>query len=312
MDINSKILVTGAGGLVGFAIKKKLIETGYNNIIAPNRSDLDLENYNEVYNYFDRERPEYIFFAAAKVGGVLANKTYPAEFITRNLIIQNNVIPLSHKFKVTKLLFLASSSIYPMDSKQPINEDQFMNGKLDPSHFAYSTAKIAGIQMCKAYYKQYGSMFISAIPTNVYGPNDRFNDLENSHVVPALMTKFANAKKNKTALSVWGSGESRRDLLYSEDLAEACIYLMNNYESEEIINIGSGSDVSIKELVNAIVDVIGFEEEIIYDTTKPEGTPKRLLDISKIKKIGWEPMVDLMSGLNKTYEWFRNNIDFEN
>lgn len=303
----SKIYVAGHRGLVGSAILRKLKSEGYMNIITRTHQELDLTDQQEVYCFFEEERPEYVFLAAAKVGGILANSTYPADFIRENLLIQTNVIDAAYKYGVKKLLFLGSSCIYPKYAPQPIKEEYLLTGALESTNEPYAVAKIAGIKMCQAYNRQYGTNFISVMPTNLYGPGDNF-DLETSHVLPALIRKFHEAKINNAPyVVVWGSGTPRREFLHVDDLADACLFLMNNYDSSEIINIGVGEDLSIAELANLIKEIVGYKGEIIYDKTKPDGTPRKLLDVTKLFNLGWKPTIHLEDGIRSTYEWFVRN-----
>lgn len=262
-----------------------------------------------VKTFFDKEKPEYVFLAAAKVGGILANSTHPADFIYENLVVQNNVIYNAYANKVKKLLFLGSSCIYPRNCPQPIKEEYFMTGSLEPTNEAYATAKIAGIVMCQSYNKQYGTNFISLMPTNLYGPNDNF-DLETSHVLPALIRKFHDAKvSNKKEMTLWGTGTPKREFLHVDDLAEACVFLMNYYSGSEIINIGSGQDITIKELAETIKKIVGYKGKIIWDKTKPDGMPRKLLDVSKINALGWRYEINLETGIRATYEWFKKKYE---
>ncbi|MBW6440676.1 GDP-L-fucose synthase [Patescibacteria group bacterium] len=309
MNKKSKIYIAGHRGLVGSAIKRRLEKEGYSNLIFMTRRELDLLDSAEVRSFFKREKPEYVFLAAAKVGGILANNTYPADFIHQNLLIQNNIIHDAYLYKVKKLLFLGSSCIYPKDCPQPIKEEYLLNGYLEETNKAYAVAKIAGIEMCQSYNKQYLTNFISVMPTNLYGPNDNF-DLESSHVVPALIRKFHEAKiNNKKEVVIWGTGKPRRDFLHVDDLADACVFLMNNYYEKDIINIGSGEDISINELSLLIGKITGFEGEIINDLTKPDGTLQKLLNIDKLNQAGWFSKISLNSGLKKTYKWFLDSYD---
>ena len=273
-------------------------------------TELELENQSAVQDFFAKEKPEYVFLAAAKVGGIHANSTYPAEFIFDNLQIQNNVIHSSYLQKVKKLCFLGSSCIYPKFAPQPIKEDYFLDGKLEPTNDAYAVAKIAGIKMCQAYNKQYGTNFISVMPTNLYGPNDTF-DLQNSHVLPALIRKFVEARNSKAPdVTLWGSGKPKREFLYVDDLAKACIFLMKRYNDSDMINIGTGIDVSILELAHLIGENVGFKGKILFDSSKPDGTPRKLLDVSKINALGWRAAVPLAEGVKRTIEWYEGSLGF--
>ena len=308
MNPTSKIYVAGHNGLVGSAIVRALKAEGFTNVIGRTHSELELENQAAVRDFFMKEKPEFVFLAAAKVGGIHANNTYPADFIFDNLQIQNNVIHMSYLHKVKKLCFLGSSCIYPKFAPQPIKEDYFLDGKLEPTNDAYAIAKIAGIKMCQAYNKQYGTHFISVMPTNLYGPNDNF-DLQNSHVLPALIRKFVEARDaNSPSVSIWGSGKPKREFLFVDDMASACLFLMENYESSDIINIGTGVDVSILELAHLIGEKVGFKGTIDFDATKPDGTPRKLLDVSKINALGWRARVPLAEGVEKTIEWYEGSL----
>lgn len=307
MQKNSKIYIAGHRGLVGSAIVRNLQNENYNNLILKTRQDLDLLDETTVVKFFEKENPEYVFLAAAKVGGIMANNNYPAEFIYQNLKIQNNIIHNAYLNKTKKLLFLGSSCIYPKMAPQPIKEKYLMTGKLEPTNDAYAIAKIAGIKMCQAYNKQYGANFISVMPTNLYGPNDNFN-LKNSHVLPAMIRKFYEAKtKNKKEVELWGTGSAKREFLYVDDLADACVFLMKNYNHSEIINIGTGEDLSIKKLAGTIKKIIGFNGKIKWDTSKPDGTPKKLLDVDKLHNLGWKHKIKLKQGIKQTYERYKNN-----
>jgi len=307
MEKNSKIYVAGHKGLAGSAITRKLIALGYTNLIFRTFEELDLMDQKATADFFATEKPEYVFLAAAKVGGIKANEDYPADFIFQNLQIQSNIISNAHKNGVKKLLFLGSSCIYPRDCAQPIKEEYLMTGPLEKTNEAYAIAKIAGIKMCQAYNKQYGTKFISVMPTNLYGPNDNF-DLESSHVLPALLRKFHDAKvENKNEVVMWGSGSPMREFLHVDDLADACVHLMNVYDGSEIVNIGTGIDIKIIDLANLIKKIVGFEGQIVKDETKPDGTPQKLLDVSKLHSLGWQPKTDLKEGLRITYEWFLKN-----
>jgi GDP-L-fucose synthase len=307
MDKNAKIYIDWNKGLVGSAITKKLQGLGYTNLIFRTFEELDLMDQKATADFFEIEKPEYVFLAAAKVGGIKANDDFPADFIFQNLQIQNNIIHNAYKNGVKKLLFLGSSCIYPRDCAQPIKEEYFMTGPLEKTNDAYAMAKIAGIKMCQSYNKQYGTKFIAVMPTNLYGPNDNF-DLESSHVLPALLRKFHDAKiENKNEVVMWGTGSPMREFLYVDDLADACVHLMNVYDGDEIVNIGTGEDIKIIELANLIKKTVGFEGQIVKDETKPDGTPRKLLDVSRLHSLGWQHKTNLEEGLKKTYEWFLNN-----
>lgn len=302
MDLNSKIYVAGHRGMVGSAIVRKLKNEGYNRIITRTSSELDLRNQDAVESFFRREQPDYVFLAAAKVGGIHANNTFRAEFIYDNMMIQNNVIHCSYINDVKKLLFLGSSCIYPKFSEQPIKEDYLLTGKLEPTNQPYALAKITGIEMCNAYRSQYGCDFISAMPTNLYGPNDNY-DLNNSHVLPALIRKFHEAKKqNLPNVTMWGTGKPKREFLHVDDLADACSFLMENYSGDTALNVGTGEDISIMDLAILIKRTIGYEGEIINDLTKPDGTPRKLLDVSLINSLGWKSKISLDLGINEVYQ----------
>ena len=301
MNKSSKIYVAGHTGMVGSAIVRNLKNNGYTNIIGKTIQELDLTNQMAVKSFFDWEKPEYVFLSAAKVGGINANNTYRAQFIYENLQIQNNIIHQAYVHEVTKLMFLGSSCIYPKHAPQPIKEEYLLTGLLEETNEPYAIAKIAGIKMCEAYHNQYGCNFISVMPTNLYGPNDNF-DLKTSHVIPALIRKFYEAKKNnKPNVEIWGTGKPKREFLYVEDMADACIYLMNNYTEKQFINIGCGKDISIKDLALLIKKIVGFMGELTFDTSKPDGTPIKLLDISKLMVTGWKPKVDLEDGIKFVY-----------
>ncbi len=307
MNKNSKIYVAGHRGLVGSAIVRNLQEKGFNNIICRTHKELDLTNQNEVRRFFEEERPEYVFLAAAKVGGIHANNTYPADFIYENLMIQNNVIKAAHDFEVKKLLFLGSTCIYPKMAPQPIKEDYLLTGSLEETNEAYAVAKIAGLEMCKFFKRQYGDNFISCMPTNLYGPNDNF-DLKNSHVLPALIRKFHEAKVNNSeVVEVWGTGKPLREFLYVDDMADACVFLMENYDGEQHVNIGTGVEVSIRELAETVKKVVGFEGELVFNTDMPDGTPRKLTTVDKLNGLGWKHKVDLENGIKMAYEWFLEN-----
>lgn len=307
MEKNAKIFIAGHNGLVGSALVRKLSADGFLNLILKERSVLDLLNKNAVEDFFATEKPDYVFLAAAKVGGIMANKNKKADFIYENLEIQNNLIYCAWKYGVKKLLFLGSSCIYPKNCPQPIKEEYLMSGPLEETNDAYAVAKIAGIKMCQSFNAQYGTNFISVMPTNLYGPNDNFN-LESSHVLPALIRKFYEAKQeNKDAVILWGTGAPKREFLHVDDLADACVYLMHHYDQSEIINIGTGLDISIKELAQKIQKLIGYAGEISWDTEKPDGTPRKLLEVKKLDALGWKHQIDLDTGLKMTIDWFGEN-----
>lgn len=308
MERDSKIYVAGHRGLVGSAIVKNLQLKGFHNILTRTHQELDLINQEGVNRFFKNERPDYVFLAAAKVGGINANNTYPADFIYQNLQIQNNVIHSAHDYKVKKLMFLGSSCIYPRDCPQPIKEEYLLSGYLEPTNEAYAIAKISGLKMCQFYKKQYGDNFISCMPTNLYGPNDNF-DLETSHVLPALIRKFHEAKVNNMHyVEVWGSGLPLREFLYVDDMADACIFLMENYEGIEHVNIGTGYEISIKELSRLIKEIVEFKGELLFNSEKPDGMPRKLTDVTKLHEIGWKHKVELEEGIRLTYKWYIANI----
>jgi len=309
MEKHAKIFIAGHRGLVGSAITRALTKRGFNNLILKTHKELDLLDQKAVARFFKKEKPEYVFLAAAKVGGIMANSTHPASFIYENLAIQNNVIHNAYLSGVKKLLFLGSSCIYPRLAPQPIKEESFMTGPLEPTNRAYAVAKIAGIVMCQSYNKEYGTNFISVMPTNLYGQNDNF-DLENSHVLPALIRKFHDAKTaNKDTITLWGTGVVLREFLFVDDCVDACIFLMKHYSSGEIINISAGKNVTIKKLAELVKKTVGFKGEILWDSTKPDGMPKKLLDWSRISNLGWKPSVSLEDGLKETYNWFKSNSE---
>ena len=301
MELNSKIYVAGHNGMVGSSIIRRLKELGYTNIITSDRNKVNLINQIQVQSFFADERPEYVFLAAAKVGGIKANDDYRADFIYENLMIQSNVIKYSQQFGVKNLLFLGSSCIYPKHCPQPIKEDYLLTGLLEPTNDAYAIAKIAGIKMCQDFNKQYSTNFISVMPTNLYGPNDNY-DLNNSHVLPALIRKFHEAKiEGKEKVEIWGTGTPMREFLYVDDLSDACIYLMNNYDGSEIINIGTGKDITIKDLAYTVKEVVGFEGDIYFNTDMPDGTPRKLLDVSRLRDLDWEYKTSLIEGIKMAY-----------
>ena len=305
MNKKSKIYVAGHKGMVGSAILRNLKEKGYDNFVLRSFDELDLTDQRATKDFFDIEKPEYVFLAAAKVGGIYANDTYPAEFIYENMMIQNNVIKAAHDFKVKKLMFLGSSCIYPKLCPQPIKEEYLLTGPLEPTNEAYALAKIAGLKMCQFFKKEYGDNFISVMPTNLYGPNDNF-DLKTSHVLPALIRKFHEAKvENKAFVEIWGTGNPRREFLYVDDMADACVYLMENYDGLEHVNIGTGEDLTIKELAETIKEVIEYKGELKFDISKPDGTPQKLLDVTKLNRLGWKNKIGLKDGIMRTYISYR-------
>ncbi len=303
-----KIFVAGHRGMVGSAIVRRLERDGFTRILTRTRSELDLRDRAVVRGFFETERPDIVVDAAARVGGIVANSERPVEFLLENLAIQNNVIEAAADFGAQKLLFLGSSCIYPKLAPQPICEDALLTGPLEPTNDAYAIAKIAGIKLCQAYAKQYGKSFLSAMPTNLYGPRDNF-DLHTSHVLPALIRKVHEAKKTGIDhVVVWGSGTPRREFLHADDLADACLFLLRNHESSEIVNIGCGEDLTIRELAETVCRVVGFQGELVFDTSKPDGTPRKLLDIGRIRAMGWSPKIPLDAGIKEAYDWFLENI----
>lgn len=320
MDKSAKIFVAGSNGLVGSALVRRLVAGGYTNLLTPEINEIDLTDQAAVQAFFEAAKPEYVLLAAAKVGGILANNTYPAEFIYLNLMIQNNVIHQAYLNGVKRLLFLGSSCIYPKHAPQPMKEDYLLTGQLEPTNEPYAIAKIAGIKMCEAYNRQYGTKFIAVMPTNLYGPKDNF-DLANSHVLPALIRKFhAAVEQNKKEVVVWGTGTPRREFLYVDDMADACVYLMNlpqdaiseqltNYPQPCFVNLGTGVDVTIRELAETVRDVVGFTGELTFDAGMPDGTPQKLLDVSRMKALGWAAKTTLREGIEKSYRWFLENRD---
>ena len=304
---SDKIFVAGHRGMVGSALVRRLEAEGFTNVLKRDRSQLDLTDESAVAKFFADEPPDVVVVAAAKVGGIKANNEYPVEFLLENLRIQNNIIRSAFEAGVRKLLFLGSSCIYPKFAPQPIPETALLTGPLEPTNEAYAIAKIAGIKLCQAYAREYGATFISVMPTNLYGPNDSF-DLETSHVLPALLRKAHDAKtRNENKLIVWGTGKPRREFLHVDDLASACLLLLEKYDSPEIVNIGCGEDITIRELAELICDVVGFNGELVWDATKPDGTPRKLLDITKIRALSWQPTIPLRQGIAQTYEWFLAN-----
>jgi GDP-L-fucose synthase len=308
MDTSDKIFVAGHRGMVGSALMRRLEAEGFYNVVTRDHSQLNLTDESGVAKFFAEERPDIVIVAAAKVGGIKANNDYPVEFLVENLRIQNNVIRVAQENRVRKLLFLGSSCIYPKFAPQPIPESALLTGPLEQTNEAYAIAKIAGIKLCQAYARQYGANFISAMPTNLYGPNDNF-DLETSHVLAALLRKAHQAKMhNDQKLVVWGTGKPRREFLHVDDLASACLLLLEKYDSPEIINVGCGEDISIRELAELICQVVGFDGELAWDATKPDGTPRKLLDVSKLRALGWKPAIPLREGVKRTYDWFVANF----
>ena len=304
--IDAKIYIAGHRGMVGSAIQRRLEKAGYTNFVTRTSSELDLRDQRAVQQFFEEERPDHVYLAAAKVGGIHANNTYRGEFLYDNLMIQNNVIHSSYKTGVKKLLFLGSSCIYPKLAPQPLQEDYLLTGTLEPTNEPYAIAKIAGIKLCDAYRDQYGCNYISVMPTNLYGPNDNY-DLENSHVLPALIRKFHEAKKeNKPEVVMWGTGSPKREFLHVDDLADACYFLMENYDEKGLVNIGTGTDISIYELACMIKEIVGYEGEIVKDTTKPDGTPRKLMNVDKLKGAGWEYSIKLREGIGAVYAGLKN------
>ncbi len=320
MERDVKIFVAGHTGMVGSALYRALDKKGYQNILKRTHTELELMRQDAVERFFQEERPDYVFLAAARVGGILANSTFPAEFIFQNLMIQTNIIHCSHVFGVKKLLFLGSSCIYPRNCRQPMKEEYLLTDTLEPTNEAYAIAKIAGIKTCQSYNQQYHDNFVSVMPTNLYGPNDNF-DLESSHVLPAMIRKFHEGKirwqtaspkdRDKVAVELWGTGKPFREFLHVDDMADACLFVMNNVDADQVygkgithLNIGTGKDISIQELAEQIKEVVGFEGKIDYDTEKPDGTPRKLLDVSRMRQLGWQPRIKLHQGIKDTYQWF--------
>ena len=303
---NSKIYVAGSNGMVGSAIVRNLRNKGFENIVTKSSKELDLRSQKEVFTFFETEKPEYVFLVAAKVGGIYANNAYPAEFLYDNMMIQNNVIHAAHVHNVEKLLFLGSSCIYPKMASQPLKEDYLLTGALEPTNEAYAIAKIAGLKMCEAFRDQYGVDYISAMPTNLYGPNDNY-DLKNSHVLPALIRKFYDASQNSLpSVEIWGTGSPRREFLHVDDLADACFFLMQNYSDRSTVNIGTGEDISIKELALLVKNTLGYTGDLVFDTSKPDGTPRKLLDVSKLHSLGWKHRINLPDGIAMVCEEVKN------
>ncbi len=308
MNKTSRIYVAGHRGLVGSAILRRLDTGGYENIVVKTSGELDLTRQAETEEFFEKERPEYVFLSAAKVGGIHANNTCPADFIYGNIMIEANVIRASCQYGVRKLLFLGSSCIYPKFAPQPIKEEYLLTGMLEPTNEPYAVAKIAGIKMCQAFNRQYHTNFISVMPTNLYGQFDNF-DLETSHVLPAMIRKFHEAKvRNETSVPIWGTGRPLREFLHVDDLSDACVFLMERYDGSEIVNIGVGEDIAIADLAALVREIVGYTGQIVYDSSKPDGTPRKLLDVSKIHSLGWKAGTDLKTGIRKTYEWFLRNV----
>lgn len=308
MNKDSKIYVAGHNGMVGSAIVRRLQKNGYENILCKSHRELDLTNQTLTDEFFKDEQPDFVFIAAAKVGGIHANNSFPADFIMENMLIECNLLKSAFKYGVKKLLFLGSSCIYPKLCPQPIKEEYLLTGELEPTNEAYALAKISGIKMCQSYNRQYGTRFISAMPASLYGVNDRFN-INNSHVIPSMIIKFHEAKvNNKPYVELWGTGNPLREFLYVDDMADACLYLMQNYEGNEFINIGSGKEISIRDLAETLKKVTEYTGELVFDTTKPDGTPRRVLDNSKIHKTGWVPQIDMEEGLRREYEYYLKYI----
>jgi GDP-L-fucose synthase len=309
MQKDSKIYVAGHKGLVGSAIVRNLESKGYTNIIGRTHQELDLTIQRDVNEFFEKEKPEYVVLAAAKVGGINANNSEPAEFIYNNLAVQNNVIKCAHDFKVKKLLFLGSTCIYPKMAPQPIKEEYLLSGPLEETNEAYAIAKIAGLEMCKFFKRQYRDNFISCMPTNLYGPNDNFN-LNSSHVLPALIRKFHEAKiQNASSVEIWGTGTPLREFLYVDDMADACVFLMENYDGEQHVNIGTGEEISIKQLAETIKKIVGFKGDLVFNTSMPDGTPRKLTSVEKLHNMGWKHTIGIEEGIKSAYEWFVENYD---
>lgn len=307
MDVKDKIYIAGHRGMVGSAIVRRLQKEGFDNLIFRTSSELDLRNQQAVSDFFATEKPDYVFLAAAKVGGIIANNTYRGQFIYENLMIQNNIIHAAYENNSKKLMFLGSSCIYPKMAPQPLKEEYLLTGPLEPTNQPYAIAKIAGIEMCDAYRAQYGCNFISVMPTNLYGPNDNY-DLNNSHVLPAMLRKMHEAKvNNKKEVILWGTGAPRREFLHADDMADACFYLMQNYNEPGLVNIGVGNDISIKELAELIKSIVGYQGELVFDTSKPDGTPRKLMDVSKLHSYGWKDNIGLEDGIRRVYEEVKTN-----
>lgn len=305
MELNAKIYIAGHRGMVGSAIHRNLLNRGYTNLVERSSSELDLRNQSAVEKFFETEKPEYVFLAAAKVGGIHANNTFRADFIYENIMVQSNVIHAAYKFGVKKLMFLGSSCIYPKFATQPLKEEYLLTGELEQTNEPYAIAKIAGIKMCESYHRQYNCNFISVMPTNLYGQNDNY-DLNNSHVLPALIRKISDAKEsNSPTVTIWGTGTPMREFMHANDMADACVYLMHTYDGEKFVNIGTGSDISIKDLALLIKKTAGYEGELVFDTTKPDGTPRKLMDVSYLHSLGWKHKIDLEEGVKQVYHEFK-------
>lgn len=308
MDRDARVYVAGHAGLVGSAVLRKLESEGFSNILTASRHQLDLRNQAEVSHWFKANRPDYVFLVAGTVGGILANSTRPAEFIYDNMMIHGTVVHAAHQYDVTKLLYLGSSCIYPRHATQPITEDQLLTGPLEPTNEWYAIAKIAGIKLCQAYRRQYGRDFISAMPTNLYGPHDNF-DLTSSHVLPALIRKFHDARTTGEPVQIWGTGSPMREFLHVDDLADACVYLMEHYSDDSHINVGTGVDLSIHDLAELVRSIVNPDAELVFDTSKPDGTPRKVLDTTKLRQLGWSPAIDLPAGIETTYQWYVRELD---
>ncbi len=307
INLDARIYVAGHRGLVGSALVRRLQAEGFSNVLTADRAEADLRNPSDVEAWFHQHRPEYVYLAAGTVGGILANSTRPAEFLYDNIMIHANVVNASHKFDVRKLLYLGSSCIYPRDCPQPIKEDYLLGGSLEWTNEPYAIAKISGIKMCQSYRRQFGCQFFSAMPTNLYGPHDNF-DLKNSHVLPALIRKFHDAKvSHASQVPIWGTGTPRREFLHVDDLADACLFLMQNYTGDQHINVGTGEDLTIARLAETVRDIVYPEATIVYDASKPDGTPRKLLDVSKLHALGWKHRIDVEEGIRSTYEWFQSH-----
>lgn len=308
LDRSARVYVAGHAGLVGSAIVRRLEADGFTNILTAARSQLDLRDQAEVSHWFKANRPDYVFLVAGTVGGILANSTRPAEFIYDNMMIHGTVVHAAHTYDVTKLLYLGSSCIYPRHATQPITEDELLTGPLEPTNEWYAIAKIAGIKLCQAYRRQYGRDFISAMPTNLYGPHDNF-DLTSSHVLPALIRKFHDARTTGEPVQIWGTGSPMREFLHVDDLADACLYLMEHYTDDSHINVGTGIDLSIRDLAELVRSIVHPTAELVFDTSKPDGTPRKMLDVTRLRDLGWTPTIDLATGIETTYQWYLDHVD---